>query len=39
MAWYGIDIQLMRFIKRDNVNREELYLELYPEKRMANNHF
>ena len=29
----------MRFIKRDNVNKEELYLELYPEKRLANNHF
>lgn len=29
----------MRFIKRDNVNRSELYLDLYPEKRLAKNHF
>lgn len=38
-AWYGLDIQIMRFIKRDNVNRSELFLDLYPEKRLANNHY
>ena len=38
-AWYGHDIQIMRFIKRDNVNRNELFLDLYPEKRMANQHY
>lgn len=29
----------MRFIKRDHVNRTELFLDLYPEKRLANNHY
>lgn len=38
-AWYGVDIQIMRFIKSDNVNRVELFLDLYPEKRLANHHY
>jgi len=29
----------MRFIKSDNVNRAELFLDLYPEKRLANHHY
>ena len=32
-AWYECDVNLLRFIKRDNVNRNQVYLDLYPEKR------
>ena len=32
-SWYDCDLQLLRFIKKDNVNRNQLFLDLYPEKR------
>lgn len=35
-AWYDCDFQLLRFIKQDRVNHNQLFLDLYPEKRMAN---
>ena len=36
-AWYGTDLQVLRFIKCDNVNRNQLFLELYPEKNLSPN--
>ena len=35
-AWYSCDIALLRFLKRDRLlNRNQLFLELYPEKKHA----
>ena len=34
-SWYDCDLQLLRFVKNDNVNSNQLYLDLYPEKRVA----
>ena len=32
-SWYDSDLALLRFIKPDKVNRNSLFLDLYPEKR------
>ena len=34
-AWYECDFTLLRFIKRDKINTNRLYLDLYPEKAMG----
>ena len=37
-AWYDYDFSLLRFIKKDKMNQDKLYLELYPESKDA-EHF
>lgn len=34
-AWYDYDFSLLRYIKRDKMNQDKLYLELYPECKMS----
>ena len=36
-SWYDCDLALLRFIKPDRVNRNSLFLDLYPEKRAGQN--
>lgn len=36
-AWYDCDFPILRYVKRDLVNHEQLYLEVYPEKRITND--
>ena len=33
-SWYDFDFALLRYIKRDQMNHDKLYLELYPEKKL-----
>ena len=37
-SWYDCDLSLLRYIKPDKVNRNQLFLDLYPEKRGQNIH-
>lgn len=34
-SWYDYDFVLLRYIKRDQMNQDKLYLELYPEKKLT----
>ena len=31
--WYGVDYEIVRFLKKDPIDDKKLYLELYPEKK------
>lgn len=34
-SWYDYDFAILRYVKRDNMNTDKLYLELYPEQKMS----
>jgi hypothetical protein len=37
-SWYSSDMTVVRFMKRDKINKKIFYLELYPEKQKLEKH-